>query len=189
MLHLVSGWLRTGVLMTCMPTAHYSLGRASAKRWSWQWQSRHTGCGRCEDVTVSRHHYILLLSLLSYFQPWRLHLSCKLSSVSHHCHFFICPSLLCSGMTVLLAWTPSEAEPEFKWLILRGEGRSQEVLCFPSGSDGEESAGGVGLIPGSGRSPGGGHGNPLHYFCLENSMQRGAWWATVHGCKELDVTE
>ena len=36
------------------------------------------------------------------------------------------------------------------------------------------------LIPGSGRSPGGGHGNPLHYSCLENSMDRGAWWATVH---------
>ena len=40
---------------------------------------------------------------------------------------------------------------------------------------------GVGLIPGSGRSPGGGHGNPLQYFCLENSMDRGAWRATVHG--------
>ena len=39
----------------------------------------------------------------------------------------------------------------------------------------------VGLIPGSGRSPGGGHGNPLHSSCLENPMDRGAWWATVHG--------
>ena len=38
-------------------------------------------------------------------------------------------------------------------------------------------------IPGSGRSPGGGHGNPLQYFCLENSMDRGAWWVTVHGVK------
>ena len=38
----------------------------------------------------------------------------------------------------------------------------------------------VGLIPGSGRSSGGGHGNPLHYSCLENPMHRGAWWATVH---------
>ena len=36
-------------------------------------------------------------------------------------------------------------------------------------------------IPGWGRSPGGGHGNPLQYFCLESSMDRGAWWATVHG--------
>ena len=38
-----------------------------------------------------------------------------------------------------------------------------------------------GLIPGWGRSPGGGHGNPLQYSCLENPMDRGAWWATVHG--------
>ena len=41
-----------------------------------------------------------------------------------------------------------------------------------------------------GRSPGGGNGNPLQYSCLENPMDRGAWWATVQGvAKELDVTE
>ena len=39
----------------------------------------------------------------------------------------------------------------------------------------------MGSIPGSGRSPGGGHGNPLQYSFLENSMDRGAWWATAHG--------
>ena len=39
----------------------------------------------------------------------------------------------------------------------------------------------VGLIPGLGRSPGVGNGNPLQYSCLENPMDRGAWWATVHG--------
>ena len=43
------------------------------------------------------------------------------------------------------------------------------------------TAGDVGLIPGSGRSPGEGNGNPLQYSCLENPMDRGAWWATVHG--------
>ena len=37
-----------------------------------------------------------------------------------------------------------------------------------------------GSIPGSGRYPGGGHGNPFQYFCLENPMDRGDWWATVH---------
>ena len=48
----------------------------------------------------------------------------------------------------------------------------------------------VGLIPGSGRSPGGGHGNSLQYSCLENPMDRRAWWATVHGVhKQLDMTE
>ena len=44
-----------------------------------------------------------------------------------------------------------------------------------------EDVGGVGLIKGSTRSPGGGHGNPLQYSCLENPIDRGAWWATVHG--------
>ena len=41
--------------------------------------------------------------------------------------------------------------------------------------------GDTGLIPGSARTPGGGHGNPLQYSCLENPMDRGAWWAPVRG--------
>ena len=55
---------------------------------------------------------------------------------------------------------------------------------FPGGSDGKASAynaGDPGSIPGSGRSSGEGNGNPLQYSCLENPMDRGAWWATVHG--------
>ena len=46
-----------------------------------------------------------------------------------------------------------------------------------------------GLIPGSGRSPGIGKGNPLQYSCLGNPMDRGAWQATVHGVTESDMTE
>ena len=55
---------------------------------------------------------------------------------------------------------------------------------FPGGSAGKESAcnaGDPGLIPGLGRSPGGGNCYPLQYSCLENPMERGAWQATVHG--------
>ena len=63
------------------------------------------------------------------------------------------------------------------WVLLKNRG-------FPSSSDGKPSAcnmGDHGSIPRLGRSPGEGNSNPLQYSCLENSMDRGAWWATVHG--------
>ena len=56
--------------------------------------------------------------------------------------------------------------------------------CFPGGSEVKASAcnsGDLGSIPGLGRPPGEGNGNPLQYSCLENPMDGGAWWATVHG--------
>ena len=58
---------------------------------------------------------------------------------------------------------------------------------FPSNSDSKEpacSAGDPGSNPESGRSPGEGNSNPLRYSCLENSMDRGTWWATVYGVSE-----
>ena len=57
-------------------------------------------------------------------------------------------------------------------------------MGFPGGSESKESAcnaGDLGLISGLGRSPGEGNGYPLQYSCLENSMDKGAWWATVYG--------
>ena len=57
-------------------------------------------------------------------------------------------------------------------------------MGFPGGSDGKApvcNAGDPGLIPGLGRSPREGNGSPLQYSCLENPMNGGAWWATVHG--------
>ena len=75
-----------------------------------------------------------------------------------------------------------EKRPEFRYQIyhflVMGPG-------FPGGSEVKASAcnaGDLGSIPGSGRSPGEGNGNPLQYSCLENPMDGGAWWATlVHG--------
>ena len=58
------------------------------------------------------------------------------------------------------------------------------TVGFAGSSDPKESsynAGDPGSIPGSGRSPGKGNGYPLQYSCLENSLDSGAWWATVHG--------
>ena len=67
-----------------------------------------------------------------------------------------------------------------------------QFLGFPGGSvvknlpDSAGDIGDVGSIPGSRISPGGGNGNPLQYSCLENSMDRGAWRATVHGVTKSD---
>ena len=61
---------------------------------------------------------------------------------------------------------------------------SDFTFTFPGGSDGKASvynAGDLGSIPGSGRFPGEGNGNPLQYPCLENPMDGGAWWAAVYG--------
>ena len=58
------------------------------------------------------------------------------------------------------------------------------ILGFPGDSDDKESAckaGDPGSVPGLGRSPGEGHGNPLQHFCLGNPMDRVAWWVTVQG--------
>ena len=69
-------------------------------------------------------------------------------------------------------------------LILKTASWFKQDWGFPGGSDGKESACSAGdpdSIPGSGRSPGEGNGNPLQHSCLENPMDGGAWSATVHG--------
>ena len=66
-------------------------------------------------------------------------------------------------------------------------------MDFPGGSDGKESAcnvGDLGSVPWLGRFPGGGHGNPLEYSCLENSIRQGSLVGyRSWGCKESDTTE
>ena len=75
-----------------------------------------------------------------------------------------------------------------RWIIEKARIPEKHLLLlywdFPHSSVGKESAcnaGDRGSIPGSGRSPGEGNGNPLQYSCLENPMDRGAWQAIVHG--------
>ena len=77
-------------------------------------------------------------------------------------------------------------------LTIRQLHSSLMLVGFPGGSDGNASAYNVedlGSVPGLGKSPGEGNGNPLQYSCLKNPMDGGAWWATVHGIKESDTTE
>ena len=88
------------------------------------------------------------------------------------------PSSIQNQKSHFLLWelTPSK---KIRFLL-----RQKVHQDFPGGSDGKASvynAGDLGSIPGLGRSPGEGNGNPLQYYCLENPMDRGPWQATVHG--------
>ena len=77
---------------------------------------------------------------------------------------------------VMAVWVPPQAAQVALWI---------KNLPANTGHPGDPS-----LIPGSGRSPGGGNGNPLQYPCLENPVDRGAWWAAIHGvAKSQDMTE
>ena len=82
--------------------------------------------------------------------------------------------------------TPTCVRPCYRHKGLRGQ--LQDFGGFPGGSDGKVSAcnaGDLGSIPGLGRSPGEGNGNPLQYSCQENPMDRGAWRDTVHGTQRV----
>jgi len=86
---------------------------------------------------------------------------------------------------------PAESQGWGSLVGCQGWGRTESDMTEATqqqkkngGSDGKGStcnAGDLGLIPGLDRSPGGGHSKLLHYSCLENPMDKGAWWATVHG--------
>ena len=106
------------------------------------------------------------------------------SSIIFCCFWF---SPYCSLKKGQLSWgnffrilTGDQIEP--RWLRWRAFNKGTTTLQgFPGGSDGWESAyneGDLGLIPDLGRSPGEENGNPLQYSCLENSTDRGTWWAT-----------
>ena len=76
-----------------------------------------------------------------------------------------------------------------RWESVQEKGASLVVLVVKNPSDNVGDIRDDSSIPGLGRSPGGGHGNPFQYSCLENPMDRGAWRATVHRIAESDMTE
>ena len=140
----------------------------------WNYPSMNTGVG-C--------HFLLQKIFLTWDQTldlqWLLHWQADSSPLSHICR------LSDDGHS-----DQCEVTPHCSFYLYFSSN-----LHFPHGSDGKESTCSVrdlGSIPGLGRAPGGGHDNPLQYSCLENSMDREAWWAansSPWSCKESDTTE
>ena len=117
-----------------------------------------------------------------------------------HSHHICFPSFYQGrdcGLGVLNSPWPTETQAECIWNASLNLGnaswpRLNGLLWWLSGTESAYNArdtGDEGLIPGSGRSPGGGHGNPLQYSCPGKPVDRGAWWATVHRVTQLDMTE
>ena len=125
--------------------------------------------------------------------PWVATNRARLSDFTFTYHFHALEKEMATHSSVLAWRIPGTGEPgglpsmgshrvRHDWSDLAAGADGN--LGFPGGSDSKESAwnaGDLGLIPGSRRSPGRGNGNPLQYSCLEHSMDRGAWWALLHG--------
>ena len=126
--------------------------------------------------TYNQHHLALLMLTLITCLRWCLSAS-LLSS-----YFFL--PLFQTKDTIWKEETTSSAHVQSEELRSSSSKASLVAWGFPGGSEVKASArnsGDPGSIPGSGRSPGEGNGNPLQYSCLENPMEGGAWWATFHG--------
>ena len=103
-------------------------------------------------------------------------------------HSFDYTDLCCKVMSLLFNTLSRLVIAFLPRRVFYVHGCSHHLQCFPGGSDRKESAcnaGDTGLISGLGRSPVGGNGNPLQYYCLGNPMDRGAWWAPVHGITKI----
>ena len=140
-----------------------------------------SGQGDCRDP--GKHHKQVLAG---YSQPSSA--LCTRSSLG--CKELPCPSAEFLSLSIL---TPkcrtSSFQPSLQFISFpnnHGFSRwlSGKETTYQSGEIRD-----VGSILGLGRCPGGGNGNPLQYSCLEKSMDRGAWWASLWGCKESNMTE
>ena len=99
------------------------------------------------------------------------------------------PELRPQGSTSVGRIALSSLQAHSRCLVNSRWGASQVALMVKNRPANAGDIRDMGSIPGSGRYPGGGHGNLLQYSCLEKSTDRGAWWATVHGVTELEMTE
>ena len=94
------------------------------------------------------------------------------------------------GLTGLISYSPRDSQEVFPTNTVQKHRFFSTQLSFLGGSEGKESAcnaGDLGSIPGLGRFPGEGNGNALQYFFLEIPMDRGAWWAIVHGVGKIQT--
>ena len=134
------------------------------------------------------------ISILIFFRNCHtvFHSGCAVSHSYQPCSsvpisFSFLPALMIFCLFALTLATLVDIKYILLWFLF--------ALGFPRGSAGKESTcnagvtGDTGSIPESRRSPGGGNGNTFQYSCLGNPVDRGAWWATVHGVAELDTTE
>ena len=133
--------------------------------------------GRCGSVSYTHTHTHTHVCMCMYFHIFFIY-----SSISGHLGcFHILAIINNAALNIRVHIHLFELVFCFRKIYRSGIAGS---LGFPGGSDSKESAynaGDLSSFPGSGRSPGGGNGYPLQYSCLENSMDRGGWWVTVHG--------
>ena len=122
------------------------------------------------NMTLSSSSSVVSISVAAGYKIW-------MESFIHH---YICWGRKCWLVRLLhddcpLFWGEFICVCVYLRILGLPQWLSSKGSAYNAGESGDTD-----LIPGSGRSPGGGHGNLLQYFCLENPMDRGAWWATVH---------
>ena len=100
------------------------------------------------------------------------------TSFNAHYFYYLLSNSICQDLSLIIKQGKKEISISD---LVNVPGASQVSLGVKNSPANAGDIRDVGLIPGSGRCPGGGHGNPLQYSCLENPMDRGAWRATVHG--------
>ena len=111
----------------------------------------------------------------------------EISGISFEIKNYVSPNLLLLVKNSKLSSIPFNSESIIKFLSCHRA--SQMVLVLKNLPAGARDIRDMDSIPGSGRFPGEGNSNPLQYSCLENPIDRGTWWATVHGVAESDTAE